>query len=442
MAGVSVFVDDRLLGVTPLIDQEIAAGEHLLRLELDRYLPLEQQLLVTGGGEQQVVEVELQPGWGTLILTSEPVGATVNQGDQVLGTTPLTAELMAGEIVVHLRKEDFLPAELAVNVTAGGQAAPKPVQLEPVPAEVRLRSVPAGAIVEVAGRFVGTTPLTLSLPVRDQKEIRLSLAGSKPKTIRRSFVSGGPQDITIHLDPLYGTILLSTDPVDATLFIDGKKHGPATGRLRLTTREHQLKIQADGFETATRTVLPKDGHNQQIEVRLRKNGEPVQPVMAPGKQQKGKFIALGPGAIQMGAARREPGRRANEQERTVQLARPFLLAVYPVSNAEYRRFRPEHRSGKVGRLTLDGDKQPVVNISWDDAARYCNWLSAQDGLPPFYVMEGEQIEDIACPLRRNGRLLPGWPAVRNGLVIPGMESSLPGNPRVILAMSPPVPSCL
>jgi len=39
-------------------------------------------------------------------------------------------------------------------------------------------------------------------------------------------------------------------------------------------------------------------------------------------------------------------------------------------------------------LTLDGDRQPVVNISWQDAARYCNWLSRQQGLAPFYREQG------------------------------------------------------
>ncbi len=61
------------------------------------------------------------------------------------------------------------------------------------------------------------------------------------------------------------------------------------------------------------------------------------------------------------------------------------MGIREVTNGEYRRFHPQHRSGTFGRYSLDNDKQPVVNVSWEEAARYCNWLSRQEGIEPFYV---------------------------------------------------------
>jgi formylglycine-generating enzyme required for sulfatase activity len=33
------------------------------------------------------------------------------------------------------------------------------------------------------------------------------------------------------------------------------------------------------------------------------------------------------------------------------------------------------------------NNQPVANVSWEQAALFCNWLSRQEGLPPFYLIE-------------------------------------------------------
>jgi formylglycine-generating enzyme required for sulfatase activity len=65
-----------------------------------------------------------------------------------------------------------------------------------------------------------------------------------------------------------------------------------------------------------------------------------------------------------------------------------------VTNAEYRHFRTEHLSGVVRDRSLDQDNHPVVNISWQEAAEFCNWLSAQDGLPAAYVAQGDTLVPV------------------------------------------------
>ena len=87
----------------------------------------------------------------------------------------------------------------------------------------------------------------------------------------------------------------------------------------------------------------------------------------------------------MGASRREAGRRANENRRLVELTRPFYLASREVSNREYRLFKGQHDSGSAEGVSLNDDRHPVVSVSWDDAARYCNWLSQLDKLSPAYA---------------------------------------------------------
>ncbi|MBI3269984.1 MAG: SUMF1/EgtB/PvdO family nonheme iron enzyme [Planctomycetes bacterium] len=82
-----------------------------------------------------------------------------------------------------------------------------------------------------------------------------------------------------------------------------------------------------------------------------------------------RLLLLPPGAYLMGSPEGEKGRCADETPHGVRLARPFLLGKHPVTNAEFRRFRPGHSSGPG----FDEPEQPAVRVSWDDAAGFCAW---------------------------------------------------------------------
>jgi len=51
------------------------------------------------------------------------------------------------------------------------------------------------------------------------------------------------------------------------------------------------------------------------------------------------------------------------------------VGKYEVTNGQYRRFKPTHNSGARENITLNGDDQPVVMVSWEDAQAYIAWLN-------------------------------------------------------------------
>jgi formylglycine-generating enzyme required for sulfatase activity len=61
-----------------------------------------------------------------------------------------------------------------------------------------------------------------------------------------------------------------------------------------------------------------------------------------------------------------------------------MIGSNEVTNAEFRRFRNRHNSGSEQGNNLNDPDKPVVSVSWDDAARYANWLSNKERLPPAY----------------------------------------------------------
>jgi formylglycine-generating enzyme required for sulfatase activity len=67
------------------------------------------------------------------------------------------------------------------------------------------------------------------------------------------------------------------------------------------------------------------------------------------------------------------------------------MATHEVTNAQFRQFRAEHSSSAVRGQTLDMETQPAVNVTWQEAAMFCNWLSRRDNLPVFYIEEGSRV---------------------------------------------------
>ena len=86
----------------------------------------------------------------------------------------------------------------------------------------------------------------------------------------------------------------------------------------------------------------------------------------------------------MGAPRRDAGRGANEVERPVRLTRAFYMATTEVTNAQFRQFTQNHESGQAGGKSLNREHQPAVQLSWQQAASFCNWLSAREGCRLLY----------------------------------------------------------
>jgi formylglycine-generating enzyme required for sulfatase activity len=186
------------------------------------------------------------------------------------------------------------------------------------------------------------------------------------------------------------------EPADALLYVDGASRGPANQALNLPAAPHVLEIRKAGLETFRATVTPRAGQPQVVEYALRDAGATRVAGLAPQAATSlgQELVLITGGRYTMGSPRREPGRRSNETERVVELKRPFYIARRQVTNKEFREFRAEQVSGIFKDETLDLDRQPVVRVSWQDAAAFCNWLSARDKLPPAYERRGDRLELI------------------------------------------------
>ena len=57
----------------------------------------------------------------------------------------------------------------------------------------------------------------------------------------------------------------------------------------------------------------------------------------------------------------------------------FWMGKNEINNRQFRRFRSAHNSGSFQGHSLNGDAQPAVNLNWDDARAFAEWLSWEAG---------------------------------------------------------------
>lgn len=98
------------------------------------------------------------------------------------------------------------------------------------------------------------------------------------------------------------------------------------------------------------------------------------------------FVKIPSGAFVMGNNRRG-GYSAPECK--VEIEKSFWMSATEITNQQYRVFFPQHDSRYIAQLWKDHVKpgypannpsQPVIRISWNQAAEYCNLLSRKSGL--------------------------------------------------------------
>ena len=131
------------------------------------------------------------------------------------------------------------------------------------------------------------------------------------------------------------------------------------------------------------------------------------------------FVRIDPGRYHLQPHPDATGAPAGRSGPLVTISRPFYLARYELTNGQFRQFRPEHDSSehltRHGRFSLNGDRQPVVEVSWHDAVAFCRWLSARPterAQGRHYRLPTEAEWEHAAASLRNWRYPWGqtWPA--------------------------------
>lgn len=78
----------------------------------------------------------------------------------------------------------------------------------------------------------------------------------------------------------------------------------------------------------------------------------------------------------------------------VVISQPFKMSATEITNMQYEIFRPEHKCMRGKNNVSFADDDAVVNVSYNDAVAFCEWLSKREG--KHYRLPTEAEWEYAC----------------------------------------------
>jgi len=385
--GAAVTVDGRFRGEAPVKVAVTPDREHRITVMKAGYAPGKINARA-GPDEVASIAVQLAPELATVNLLTEPADAELLIDGQPAGnaTQKLSLPTHEHELIVRApgyasyrtivtpRKgfDKHLRIKLKTAAEMAREAAPPPVAL----------AAPAARAAPPAGPPGEAPP---PLPPEAEQGVAL---------LENPFI---PEEVKAQLAEQLRALEGSRMRAGADAIRRGEQPPPMTAEELAALEQLQALEAAAAARGGSRS--PPAGHGGPTDSRLRA-------VQAAEMRRAADAVRSGESAPRSGAATATPtpipiegeirtglgqvlkrfdgGRLDIPQRPSARLTRPFYFAAREVTNAEYRRFISNHVSRAGEGQELNADRLPVVGITWEAAAMYCNWLSRRDSLPVFY----------------------------------------------------------
>ncbi len=197
---------------------------------------------------------------GIVVVRSIPEGAGVYFDGLDVGTTPVQIpKAGTGKHLLRIEKtlyHDYLE-EISVQPDGIIQAL---AELDAAFGSLTIVSTPAGAVVSLNGQIKGRTPLTISELASGEYEITITKDLYHSYTERFIVTDGSDNTRDITLLPAFGQLIIETNPVGATIYLDGQIKGQTPKSFNeLPSGNYALRIEKNLYQPVETTILIEDG---------------------------------------------------------------------------------------------------------------------------------------------------------------------------------------
>ncbi|MBI5531385.1 MAG: TonB-dependent receptor [Deltaproteobacteria bacterium] len=215
------------------------------------------------------------PGVAVLDIVTDPPGATVYLDRRDLGprgNSPRRLGLSPGRYQVLLALDGYEPAQTDALEVEAGAIRPVRITLKRILGTIRAAGEPAGTQMHVDDEnapAVCAIPCQTSLPpgkhtlyfTRDGFQSVIQTVEVAPRAVLT---------VRTKLEPLQGTVVVSTDEREALVEIDGRPVGFSPAVLLVHAGSHRVRVSLSGYRSVERQIAVLPNRQVRLDLELRR----------------------------------------------------------------------------------------------------------------------------------------------------------------------------
>ncbi|MCL5037861.1 MAG: PEGA domain-containing protein [Chloroflexi bacterium] len=206
------------------------------------------------------------PEFGSLIIRTEPPGATIAIDGQPIAKTPDTLEIESGKHKITLTRDGYAKIDKSIEIEAGKT---QKISFSMPTEYVKLftYSDPEDAQVYVDAHFKGNAGGEIQISPGDH-QLRVTREGYGDYNEQITILPGQDRTIKVRLTKIQdtGTLKISSVPGEALVEADGKAAGNTPITLTLLPGKHTVIITKEGYLRQIRLIELKTGDSKEITV--------------------------------------------------------------------------------------------------------------------------------------------------------------------------------
>ena len=374
--------------LTSLDNIKLKKGAHSYEITSNNHLTYKSNFEIEKYTDELLIPVILKKIDKSLQISSNPNNAKVFLNNAELGVTPLSINLDRSNNEIILKKAGYKEKKVKYFVDDNNKSEIKYL-LDEDENLISLSSNPPSASVFLDDEYVGITPI--KFPNIKKGTIKIKKYGYRDKLISPN---NQTKTISTTLEKDMAEVQFSSN-VPAKVILNGRYIGSTPLKKDIQKIKHKISYEALGHRSIRESFEPLNDKVQIYKNLLTdKQASLIDSKNNSTNSIGSKLILMNPGSITMGSPKRESRRDINELQKKVKITKHFFISKNLITESQYKKFK---KSSSASNL-------PVNNVSWIDAAKFCNWLSRKEGLDQFYIIKGDRL--LYFNTKSNGYRLP------------------------------------